>query len=276
MNYAVSPRLEILIPVRNATEVFARTIASLTTQTDRNFSVLISDNFSSSGREHISHALVELREAGLAARKIEPPSELGRVEHWNWLHYQSQAEWLKPLFAGDWLEPDYIAAVSTALASDSRCAYVFCGYQHHHGDKTHTSIPQWGVGRYHTPEEMQEIVLRYAMQFGPPSVAAYQRRIFLSSGGYEPTLPISADSLLYCKFAARHGAYGIPRACAHFLIHTARFSDTLPKKQRETFRETMRYFAELGVTAWHEHWRFPKLGYVRLFARAIRDRWKTG
>src|SRR5690348_1069158 len=97
--------IEVLIPVRNPTEVFAKTIDSLAAQTDKKFSVLISDNFSTRGTEHIEASLQTLSAAGISARKIQPPSELGRVEHWNWLHHQSQADWLKPLFAGDWLEP---------------------------------------------------------------------------------------------------------------------------------------------------------------------------
>jgi glycosyltransferase involved in cell wall biosynthesis len=265
---------EILIPVRNPTEVFRKTIESLVAQTDKRFSVLISDNFSTSGHEHIEHALALLSAVNLRARRVRPPSELGRVEHWNWLHYQSGAEWLKPLFAGDWLEPDYIAAILGTVATEPRCSYFFCGYHYHRGEETRANIPDWGGGRYFTPEEMQNVVLRYAMQFGPPSAAAYRREIFLRSGGYDPRLPICADSLLFCKLAARNGAFGVQRPLVHFLIHAARFSDTLPGKQREAFREELRYFADLGLAAWHERWQFPVLGYLRLFARSIRGRLK--
>ena len=101
--------LEVLIPVRNPTEVFEKTVESLAAQTDKNFSVLISDNFSTRGSELFEAALKKLSAAGIAARKIQPPAELGRVEHWNWLHQESKADWFKPLFAGDWLEPIYIA-----------------------------------------------------------------------------------------------------------------------------------------------------------------------
>ncbi len=265
--------LEILIPIRNATEVFARTIESLAAQTERRFTVLISDNFSTSGGEHLEQALARLAAAGIPARRIRPPSELGRVEHWNWLHYQSAAMWLKPLFAGDWLEPDYIAAVREVCAREPRCAYVYCGFHHHQGGQSHSAAPAYS-GRFFTAPEMQEIVLRYAMQFGPPSAAAYRHDAFLKSGGYDPRLPICADSLLFCKLAARHGAWGLERPLAHFLIHAARFSDSLGAKRRETFRENLCYMAELGITARHERWRFPVAGYARLFARHFFHHWK--
>lgn len=262
---------EVLIPLRNATEVFGKTIASLAAQTDKNFSVLISDNFSTSGREHLVAAQATLAQAGIAARIIQPPAELGRVEHWNWLHYQSPTDWLKPLFAGDWLEPDYIATVRQTAADEPRCAYIYCGYQYHRAGETQTTVGSW-AGKFFTAQEMQNLVMRFGMQFGPPSVAAYRRDAFLRSGGYEPTLPICADSLLFCKLAARNGAFGVPRACAHFLIHAARFSDSLPGRHRETFREKLRFLGDLGMTAWHERWRFSIWGYLRFFAREVRQR----
>lgn len=261
--------LEILIPLRNPTEVLERTTRSLVEQTDQNFTVVFSDNFSTTGHEQIGSSLAMFSAAGIAAKKLRPPAELGRVEHWNWLHYQSSAEWLKPLFAGDWLESDYIAAFRSVIAKEPACSYVFCGYQHHRGEQTTTIQPRWS-GRFFTPDEMQDVVMRYAMQFGPPSAAAYRSEIFLKAGGYDPSLPICADSLLFCLLAARHGAYGLTKAYTHFLIHAARFSHTLPEKERETFRENIRYFATLGVTAWHDRWRFPVLGYLRLFLREIR------
>ena len=260
--------IEILIPVRNPTEVFSQTIDSLTAQTDKNFSVLISDNFSTQGAGQIEGALAKLSAAGIPARKTRPPAELGRVEHWNWLHHQSQAEWHKPLFAGDWLEPDYISTIFKTAQAAPACGFIYCGFQLHRDGKIETVISHWS-GRFFTAREMQDVVLRYAMQFGPPSAAAYKRDHFLKSGGYDPSLPICADSLFFCRLAARHGAFGVPEAKVHFCIHAARFSDQLPSKRRETFREQMRYLWALGRTAHREGWSFPVFGYTRLFAREI-------
>lgn len=264
---------EVLIPVRNPTEVFVKTIDSLAAQTDKNFSVLVSDNFSTSGSEQIEIALRKLSAGGIPARKIQPPAEIGRVEHWNWLHYQSKADWLKPLFAGDWLEPDYIATIHKTAQAEPACGYIYCAFRVHRETKIETVTQGW-TGRFFSAREMQDVVMRYAMQFGPPSAAAYKREFFLKSGGYEPSLPICADSLLFCKLAARNGAYGLSTVLVHFFIHAARFTHTLPGQQRETRREDFRYIAELGLTAWHERWCFPLIGYIRLFAREIFHRLK--
>jgi glycosyltransferase involved in cell wall biosynthesis len=263
--------LEVLIPVRNPAEVFAQTIDSLAAQTDRDFSVLISDNFSTSGAEQIENALEKLSGAGIAARKIQPPSELGRVEHWNWLHQQSNADWLKPLFAGDWLEPAYVSRVRETAAATPACRYIYSnGYTHRPGLPDFTAHNKW-AGRFNTAREMQDVVLRHGMQFGPPSAAAYGRQAFLSAGGYDPKLPIAADSYLFCKLAAQFGAAGIQEKLVHFNIHAARFSTGLSEKRRETFCESISYFFKLARDVRAAGGRIPIFGFLRLLARTTRD-----
>ena len=263
--------LEILIPVRNPTEVFAQTIDSLAVQTDKNFAVLISDNFSTSGAEHLEATLKKLSAAGIAARKIQPPAELERVEHWNWLHYQSTADWLKPLFAGDWLEPTYVAQLREVVSVEPACRYVFSnGFTHFPGEAPH-SFPNYWTGKFNPPAVMQNVVLRVGMQFGPPSAAAYERTAFISLGGYATHLPIVADSLLFCSLAARFGAAGIRETLFHMNIHAARFSTLLPGKRRDTFREVMTYLYLLGYHAWTERDRFPVAGFLRQLARESRN-----
>ena len=263
--------LEILIPIRNPTEVFAQTIDSLAAQTDKNFSVLISDNFSTKGQVHLTAALEKLSAAGIPARRVQPPVELGRVEHWNWLHEQSQADWLKPLFAGDWLEPVYMARLRETVAANPACRYVFSnGYTHFPGEAPRTGPNPW-TGRFRTPKEMQDMVLRFGMQFGPPSAAAYERQTFQSLGGYDPALPICADSYLFCKLAALFGTAGISEPVFHFLIHAARFSNDLPGKRRETYRETTTYFFRLARDVRAVGGRIPIVGFLRLLARTTRD-----
>jgi len=263
--------LEVLIPVRNPTDVFRQTIDSLTIQTDKNFSVLISDNFSTNQTEEIDRAVKTLSDAGIAVRKIRPPRELGRVEHWNWLHGQSTADWLKPLFAGDWLEPVYVTRLRETVAANPACRYVFCnGHVHRPGEKPWTAPNPW-LGRFHTPAEMQDIVLRCGMQFGPPSAAAYERNAFAQAGGYDPNLPICADSYLFCKMAATFGAAGIKEHLFHFHIHGARFTHELQGKQWAPLRESFIYYFRLLRDVRTLGGKVPAIGFLRLLARACRD-----
>lgn len=262
--------LEVLIPVRNPTEVFAKTIDSLVAQTDQDFSVLVSDNFSTQGGEHIEAALKQLSAHGIAARKIQPPMELGRVEHWNWLHYQSPADWLKPLFVGDWLEPDCMALVRKTIAANPACRYIWTnGYTHRPGHPDITGHNKW-AGRFNPPEVMQDIVLRYAMQFGPPSATAYERETFYGMGGYRTELPIAADSYLYCTLSARCGAAGIQEKLCHMNVHNARFGALLPSKRREIYCEKRLYYSMMAYHSWTERDRFPVVGFLRLLAREVK------
>ncbi|MDB6016929.1 MAG: hypothetical protein JWR19_1418 [Pedosphaera sp.] len=250
--------------------MFQRTVDSLVAQTERSFSVLISDNYSTKGDEFIGEATERLQRTGIAVRRVRPPVELGRVEHWNWAHYESGADWLKPLFAGDWLDAAYMAKLRGAMASNASCRYIFCPYLLHLGDQPPTTVSSPWVGRFQRPAEMQPRVLSHGMQFGPPSAAAMERTAWISVGGYPTALPICADSLMFCTLAATFGVLGLTEPLCHFNIHDARFSTNLAQRAKDSFREAITYFGMLGYRAWAERVSFSKLAYARLLWRETR------
>jgi len=227
--------LEVLIPLRNPTDVIARTIESLATQTDKNFSVLISDNFSTKGSEQIESGLKKLSESGIAARKIRPPMELGRVEHWNWAHHQSEADWLKPLFAGDWLEPNYVERIRVAINADPPVDIINCSFISHQPDGTQTegNLP----GGYRSPEQVLGDAFRDGNCFGGPINLCFRRLAFELVGGYPPALPVSADFWLILMLALRKGIRTCPEVLGHFNYHPARFSTNFPWKRIHGDRE---------------------------------------
>ncbi len=263
--------LEIIMPVRNPTEVLAQTAASIAGQTDRGFSVLISDNYSTKGGEWIDAALNEFQKAGISARRMKPPVELGRVEHWNWAHHQTDAEWTKPIFAGDWLESVYVARLRAAHEANPQCRYIFSSYTLHTQNAAPQTVSNAWTGRYYPAADMKDVVLRYGMQFGPPSAAAYERAAFLESGGYPTPLPICSDCLLFCALASRYGAFGLAEPLCHFNIHGARFSTGLGEKKKFTFQETITYLWMLGYQAWSDGVKFSKVAFLRMLARELRS-----
>jgi hypothetical protein len=262
--------LEIILPLRNPPAVFSKTVESLAAQTDRRFSVLISDNGSTQGLELIDDAVSRLTKSGIQTRRVKPAAELGRVEHWNWAHHESGGAWLKPLFAGDWLEPNYVEAIHEAWEDHPECRYIFCNYVLHPGENPPVKVESPWAGAFRRPDEMREMVLRYGMQFGPPSAAAFEKTAFVSMGGYPTPLPICSDSVMFCTIAARYGVLGLAPALCHFNIHGARFSTTLPQKRRDTFRETMTYYAMLASLARADGGSFPWNGFARLMLREWR------
>jgi hypothetical protein len=60
------------------------------------------------GTENLQKA-AELFESSADFFRSGAPQELGRVEHWNYAAFYPSASWVKPLFAGDELLPDFIA-----------------------------------------------------------------------------------------------------------------------------------------------------------------------
>jgi glycosyltransferase involved in cell wall biosynthesis len=262
--------LEIILPLRNPTTVIGQTIKSLVAQTDRRFSVLLSDNYSTEGRELMTVAAAELQAAGITVRRVRPPMELGRVEHWNWAHYEATGDWLKPVFAGDWLETNYIAKLRAASLANPGCRYIYASYVLHRLDTEPETVRSIWAGRFQSAKEMERIVLRYGMQFGPPSAAAYERTAFNAIGGYPTPLPICSDSLMFCALAARFGALGLPDALCNFNIHGARFSTSLPQKRKDSFRESVTYYLMLGYGAWAQRIPFSKIAFARMLARETR------
>jgi glycosyltransferase involved in cell wall biosynthesis len=263
--------LEIILPVRNPTEVLARTASSIAGQTDRGFSILISDNHSTKGGEWIDAAANEFHKAGISVRRIKPPVELGRVEHWNWVHHQTDGEWLKPIFAGDWLELNYVVRLRATSAANPACRYIFTCYTLHQLNEAPAVVSSPWIGRFYPPAEMTTKVLRYGMQFGPPSAAAYERTAFFEAGGYPTPLPICSDSLLFCSIAARYGVFGLAEPLCHFNIHGARFSTGLGEKKKLTFQETITYLWLLGYQAWSEKTPFSKGMFLKMLLREVRN-----
>lgn len=267
--------IDIIIPLRNPTAVLSKTVESLITQADRGFGVLLSDNHSTNGIELIDAAIEMLKDAAISVRVIRPPSALGRVEHWNWAHFQSEADWLKPLFAGDWLEPGFISTLRIGITACPECRFFITRYTvHRHGQAPlSVSLSPFFGSNFRPAAEMRPYVLRYGMQFGPPSAVAYSRTAFIAAGGYCSSLPICADSLLFCTLASLFGVMPLAMPLCHFNIHDSRFSTTLPGRRRDSLRETITYYWMLAYHAWTDGVRFSKLSYARLLARDWRAYW---
>src|SRR5260370_31232335 len=137
----MSPPLEIIIPLRNPGAELARTATSLALQTGRELGVLLCDNFSTTGLEHVEAAQKQLAAAGIPVRLAKPPFELRRIEHWNWAHAESRAEWLKPLTPGGTLKPAYVQQLKRRISARPQAQLVRCGLEtepanNHSGDDT--------------------------------------------------------------------------------------------------------------------------------------------
>jgi hypothetical protein len=222
--------LEIVMPLRNPGDKLIETVGSLEAQTERNFSVLISDNFSSTGREWIDRALSRLQVAGIPARLVRPPFELGRVEHWNWAHGQVTSDWLKPLFVGDLLAPRYVKALLARVVARPKARLVRCEFTVRTSENEYQATRAPCLEQTLTPVEFLRYFPHLGNWIGGPVNQAYHREAWRAAGGFMPQLPACADFQLSVIIALRHGIELINEALATFQLHTQRFSHGITRR----------------------------------------------
>lgn len=216
--------IEIVMPLRNPGAPLRESIASLTAQSDRDFSVLLSDNFSTSGAALVDECRSSLKTAGVKVRVVRPPFELGRVEHWNWAHHQSDARWLKPLFVGDTLAPAYIARLRERIASQSRARVVRCGFDLITPQGVIPAAEPPCAAERLLPTEFLAHFPQHGNWLGGPVNFAYEQTAWRGSGGYPVQFPGVADVCLYVSLVLRHGIELLPERLAAFHLHDQRFS----------------------------------------------------
>ncbi|MDB6112752.1 MAG: hypothetical protein JWR69_4502 [Pedosphaera sp.] len=215
----MTPALEIILPIRNPGAELAAMVASLAAQTDRRFGVILSDNFSSSGLEHIATAEQCLASAGISVRRLRPPAALGRIEHWNWAHAQSQAAWLKPLLAGGRLQPTYVERLQGCIHERPGARFIRCDAE---------IQTEWGPETLRAPFAEAAITPTDFLAYFPARVdwignllgVAYHRVAWLATGGYSVHLPACAALNLNVILALHHGMENLPER-----LVTARFAE---------------------------------------------------
>jgi hypothetical protein len=199
----MTPTLEILIPAGNSEAGLSKTIASLAAQTDRNFQVLIGENFAPADRHR-----AEISAAGIPVRRVTAPFELKRLELWNWLHSQTCGDWLKLLLPGDILRPGYVSLLRQRIQEKSGAQLMRCDAEL----KT-----EWGVETVRAPFNDSAITAAQVGDYFPARVdwicrtanIAYNRNAWLAAGGYCTQLPGFASLNLNVTLALHHGMENI-------------------------------------------------------------------
>jgi len=213
----MQPWLEIIMPVRNPDSKLIESGASLVSQTERNFGVVLSDNFTSKGSEIIAQFCDELNAAGIPVRRVKPGRELGRVQHWNWAHAQGWAEWLKPLFVGDLLKPEYVARVRQR-AEKPQAHVIRCEFETRTPTGSSVSSVPFRQESL-SPSEFLDYFPGRGNWLGGPLNMAYRLTAFQVTGGYATQLPSCADYKLHATLAVRYGLEIIHKNLATVQLH---------------------------------------------------------
>jgi hypothetical protein len=197
----MNPSLEILLPAHAADDRLLQTVASLVSQSDRQFTVLLN--------EKTGHAAKPLSAAGIAIRHIATPFEMKRLELWNWLHSQAQADWLKLALPGEILHPEYVAALRERIQKNPKARLVRCDAE---------LQTDWGIETIRAPFSDGAIPAAEFSRYFPAGVdwicqagnVAYSRLAWVATGGYSNQLPGFASLNLNVTLALHHGLENVP------------------------------------------------------------------
>jgi hypothetical protein len=198
----MNPGLEIIIPVRNPDGALAQSVVSLVAQTNREFGVVLCDNFSSAGLAGVENVVKQLGSAGIAVRRVKPPIELKPIEHWNWAHSQGQADWLKPLAPGAQLKPAYVETLKQRIAQQPKAQLIRCEIESMTGNNAaRAPFSQASV----TPVEFLNYFPTHVRWMDGCANVAYGRAAWLAVGGYSPQFPCRAALNLNVILALHYG-----------------------------------------------------------------------
>jgi hypothetical protein len=271
----MKPWLEIIVPVRNPGDKLLETGASLVAQTERGFGVVVSDNFSTSGAEFVEEFSRMLAAAEIPVRRVRPPFELGRVQHWNWAHAQGEADWLKPLFTGDLLLPRYVEKLRERLVKNPAAQIVRCEFEQR--------TPTGNFPAARAPFSNLRLSSAQFLEFFPllgnwlggPINIAYARTAWQASGGYAVQLPACADLQLSALLALQHGLEVLHEPLAVFQLHGQRFSSGIRGRRVIGCVELWLILRQLKNFCATRDLPWPDFGVARGVARQARlDYWQ--
>lgn len=257
------------MPVRNPGTKLLETGAALTAQTERGFGVVLSDNYSTSGQEVFAQFCEAMKAAEIRVRRVKPPFELGRVQHWNWAHGQGEAEWLKPLFVGDLLKPDYVKCHRQRIEARPQAELVRCEFETNLAGKIQSAaLPPFKQDNL-SPAEFLDYYPSLGNWLGGPINFMYRRAAWQASGGYPTQLPACADLKLTTMLAIRHGLEVIHESLAVFQLHEQRFSSGIRGRRVSGPFELWAILSQLRNYCLITHLPWPKYGVTSTSLRQM-------
>jgi hypothetical protein len=239
-----TPSLEVVCPIRNGGMHFAATLRSLRGQGGDGCSLLISDNFSSDGKPW-RDTLVEL--AGWQVRVIQPPRELGRVEHWNWACEQSTGTIVKLIMSGDQINPDSLRALRETFASHPGISLAFGQNRIRETDKEFVAGAPHAGGEITHPEFIA-LSLQHFNFIGTLSAVAFRGDVLRTALPFHAEYAWTADWRLYSRCLKTAPAWCLPQPVCLLDRTFARLSSSR-KIIGGSLREEWRYLAELAQEA---------------------------
>lgn len=236
----MTPRVTVLLPVRNGLPWLREAVESVLAQTYRDFELLVVDNVSTDGSAAAVEAYGDPR-----VRVLRNDEDRGYVVSLNRGLEEARGEYVARLDADDRMLPERLALQVAALDAEPSVALVGAWM-----DVVSAGGDLWGRvrGRVRSYPEFVFAILADRYPWGHPSLM-YRRDVVRGLGGYDPSLLPAEDKDLYRRLAlARHDARAVERPLVLYRRHEHQLSLTRADVQKRHDRAGQeRFLAELGV-----------------------------
>ncbi len=121
------PNVSIIIPVFNQKHDFLRRcIASVISQSNSNFELIVSDNHSTNECQRV---IAEFSDSRI--RLISPPQHLSMAHHFAFASFQAKGQYISFLPSDDWVEPNWLEEMLNTLNDYPEASFVYCDVIRH-------------------------------------------------------------------------------------------------------------------------------------------------
>jgi glycosyltransferase involved in cell wall biosynthesis len=223
------PRVSICIPTYNGRVYLQACLASVQSQTFKDFEVLICDDQSSDGTLDFARELVQ---GDARFRFIKNPRRFGLVGNWNNCIELARGEWIKFVFQDDIIAPACVEKLLLACEQSGK-NFGFCARAFIFDDAVAPWMRDWFVGhkqrlqadyqsgRVISPDSAALTAIREPAHnmVGEPTVTLISKAIFCEFGKFDEALIQLCDTEFWSRVMVNQGAAFVPESLATFRIH---------------------------------------------------------
>jgi hypothetical protein len=235
----VSPRVTVLLAVKDGLPWVRDAVESVLAQTYEDFELLVVDDGSSDGTAEAVEAFADPR-----IRVLRNDSNAGQAPSLNRGLQEARGELVARLDADDVCLPRRLERQVAVLDADPSVALVGTWM-----DVVDERSRLWGRlrGRVRDFPEFVFAILADRYPWGHPSLM-FRRDVVVALGGYDESLAPSEDKDLYRRLAlARHGARGVEEPLVRYRRHELQLSQEQADVQlRHDWQSQERFLAELA------------------------------
>jgi glycosyltransferase involved in cell wall biosynthesis len=209
-----SPAISVLIPLYNAEKFIAQAIESVLDQTFTDFEIIIVDNCSTDR----SITIARNYESDKRVKIFQNSENIGAVRNWNQCMLYASGEYLKFLFADDYLKTNALEEFIKPFESDPSISLVFGPREYLSDDGSLNRYPEAFTGVKKGIEVINETVSATMDPLGEPSFIMFKKKN-LNIGLFNTHILWLADIDYNLRMCETGDVFGIKEYCVVYRRH---------------------------------------------------------